>query len=635
MFRQISKLTILYFVILLFNNTTQGKLEDTCKKASEQMLAQLDRIVVVEENLLGRGGFGAVYKFQGEALKIVRIDVNQTRKLNAFVEETIFSKEVSDADSENEHVPNFTDCFIIGTEVSSAISNIFDGKQKETVTPDEEIDKPDAKLAGMSLSDIKNLANKNSSQSVTYTYIAILMEKLGKELYQIVENNFQFMDLFDRSSLFQSLAFHLQFINEQLNLNHCDVKMQNFLLTLLDNSSEHPRYPSTIMSLMGEHAQVYKSKVIDFGGVVTKGKWCTTYTIGFVPFDSILSNGSSLLKKVNSDKNDVFALGTIIAHLMSRGTKVDVLAINMVFHMMVNSMFALENDTYLKDIEQNGDQLNGYIQQLGSSNVRSVYIQPLSNKLVQLFGKFKPIFIAKWLQLSGSESISEEDFMFQVFSNLSNFQILIQSIYEDQLILFRSERLRNAQLEIIRLIVSLGLNSSNFPEFNSSIAKYVELDKKFSELVISTLSFDRNARPEWDNLQGSIAEIKVEIDELYQKIHQTAQEKAPGKKLVPNYQLFASFMENIKSGKIKLAQKSTSHKLRILTKSSSDEETSNKLEEIKKQSNLINEVLADKENQLGMNRSQIAAQTHQYIDLNLANIDKQTIVQIKTNLRLI
>lgn len=574
------------------------------------MLTEIHSLIKIEDNLLGQGGFGAVFLYKGKALKIVRVDKSNKKKLNGFVEETSYSKSLAEADTDNEHVPGFDGCFIIGTEVSPDMHAIFEKKAPEPAKDPEN----DSKLVGMSMSSIEKMAQNESKQppSATFIYIAILMERLGKELADIVRDREPLLDLRDRVSMGQSLGFHLQFMNDQMKLTHCDIKMQNYMLTLLTQKDRQPTFPISLMSLMGPLAEAYSSKVIDFGAVVPYNRPCSVYTVGFVPLDNVLQNGSSLLAKVGSAKNDTFALGTILGHLMSKGTKVDVLGMNIIFHTMINSMFSLENDAYLKEIELNGDQLKNFIDEHGSGAVRQIYIQTLSAKMVEILGKFKPLFIAKWLEMTEQDSLSEPDFMFQVFSAPMNLVVLLQQVYNDQLILVRSERAYNGKLEAIRLMTSLGLTTANFPDFSVSINEYARIDAELMALVVNMLSFDKDVRPAWSVVMDSLGQFKAEADALYQKIVEAATELAPQKKLVPKVEFYKEFLANVQSGKIKIGGKPGGRRRRVLAQVQNDQ-----MQDIERQADVINQAIKDKEKETGLKIDHLATQVEVFQHLNL------------------
>jgi serine/threonine protein kinase len=520
-------------------------LQTLCTKPDETLLQEILFTTQSKSNLIGKGGFGAVFNHNGLALKIVRVDSTNNRKINAMLEEISVSKKLSNLDTEKVHFPTFENCFYFGHKVSDYVSEMLQPAN------------------GPAAHEIKNDIGLTN-----FIYIGILMERLEKNLTWFMFNYGIQMDLAERSRMAIDLANHLKFMNDDLNLSHCDIKPDNFMLNQLVMKSHYPNGVVSAYSLFFNDFKMFKSKVIDFGGVVPYDKPCTTYTLGFVPFNDMFNNASFNTDQTASKSNDMFAFATIFMYMLTNSRPFELLNINMSLHRLIKQIVSLENEWYTQEISKDKQKFIRNIQQYGKVGVRRLAIKEIAPKVVEMVPEEVSLLKITWQIISSQESLEDNEFVIQVFTETDNFLGLLEALYATYIGTVTSDREYMAKLEIVRLFESYGMDIDNYNEYLADVDLYVSQETKFMNILGRIYTFFSQNQPNWTELISEFSEIEVAMTNLIKKIQKAAKKvKTPNRAKGIHFDVFSTFMSKALKEELNLPQEVFgSCEMRILTK---------------------------------------------------------------------
>ena len=532
--------TLIIFMII-FHISLSAEINKVCQKPSAEMQAKLARITKDKSLILGKGGFGIVYQYDDLAIKIVRLNTAKLDMISNFLEEIISSKNLAVSDTTHQHVPKFDECYMLGTFVSQELEENFSPKTQADEKPTPKFGLPES-----------------------FIYIAIVMEKLDKNLFWFLTNYSDGMDLVDRARMASTLSEHLQFINNQ-GLNHCDVKPDNFMLNRVFSRPKLNESLISSDSYFFNDFKTYASKIIDFGGVTSSDSNCKTYTTGFVPLDDVIHNGLSLYPKVSSSKNDVFAVASVLAHSISKDSSMDLLKMNMLIHSTLKAVMALENEYILSLIQKDAISFKANLKLLKTETVRANAIKVLLPEMALKLGDLLEPFKDTWAVLTGQTDLKNDDFIMQVFPDTENLLALLETIYTSYFITVKENRRETAKFEMMRYFTSSGLNFENYPSYIQDVNAYVHNEEKFVDTIKEMFTFSKEDRPDWDSLIKIFRSIEKDTNDLFLKINSQAKSVVQNFRGL-NYKEYNSFMGKVRDQNIQLPDELQDHEMRILTK---------------------------------------------------------------------
>jgi serine/threonine protein kinase len=491
---------------------------------------------------MGKGGFGAVYPYEDKAIKILRVDKSNMKLLDMILDEIIISKKLTEADTSHEHVAAFFSCHMLGDFISEAVDALFKPPTMSQSFYDKKL------------------------QEKSFIYVGIVMEKLQKNLFWFLNNYSSQMDLLERSRLAMNLADHLNFLNNTVKKSHCDVKPDNFMLNQEFYQPNAGEGVVSAMTLLMNDMQIYRSKMIDFGGIVhhTLDK-CKTYTPGFVPFDDILKNGANIHPDINSSKNDVFAFGTILAYIITKDRPLDLMKMNISIHHLLKNINDVENKVYINRAFSEPKQLRQEMKDFGWQGVRNVTILKIAPDIIQQFGDLLQPLKDTWKIISNQEELEDNKFIEQIYSSTDYFISLLETLYQSYFISIKEDRKLMAKFEMMRLLASYGFDIGNYDDYVKDVMEYVSFEEKFVELVMTTFSFVKDNRPEWNVVIEGFSEIEAKMTKLFDKIDKAKRKDKSKKFRGVDSEVYKTFMDKVADGSIVLLEElNETHSLRIL-----------------------------------------------------------------------
>ena len=435
------------------------------------------------------------------------------------------------------------------------------------------------------------------------------------------------MDLIERARLALNLADHLSFMNDEVQKSHCDIKPDNYMLTQLFTRPKNGDHVVSALSMLLNDMQSYKSKLIDFGGVVDRNTKCTTYTSGFVPFDDILKNGSVIHPSVDSSKNDIFAYGTILVYVLTKDRPLDLLKMNIAIHNLLKNLNTVENQIYIERTKSNPKELQNQLKDFGWQGIRNVSIIDILPKLVETFGDLLTPFKQTWEIISNQEDIEDEEFIKQIYSSDDKFIDLLDSLYQTYFLTIRTDRNQMAKFEMMRLMTSSGLTLENYDDYVSDVMQYVQYEEHYLDILITIFSFKKSNRPDWDTVISQFTGIEVEISKLFEKINKKAKQLAKKRFRGPNPSVYKDFMIQVNNGSIELLEELKDTQYRILT--SSTTQKSNGLLESQ------NKIIQIIQNDSTVNNSDIIHKTYKDTQLDLNQMIINEIQKQNSTMRII
>lgn len=498
----------------------------------------------VTSNLIGKGGFGAVFNYQGNALKIVRVDTTNNHKMNAIFEEIQISKDFSDFDNNHEHFPNFVKCFFFGLDVSPLVAQLL--QPQNAASPIEA---------------------KNAQGLTNFVYIGILMERLEKSLTWFMALYGSYMDLGERARMGVNLGDHLRYINDTMKKSHCDIKPDNFMLNQVVMKKRFENGSIGAYSLFFNDFQLYTSKVIDFGGVVDREKPCSTYTLGFVPFDDMFENGSINSANRPSLTNDMFALATVFVFLITKDRPMQLINVNQSVHLLIKKIVSLENNWYTDQLENNKENFSKQMKEQGRAAVRAVAINSIAEQVIQEMPDELELLKITWQIISQQQELDDKQLVLDIFTNSQNFLALLEAIYTTYFGQIMKDRLYLAKLEILRLYESYGLTALNYKDFLADAKVYVEQEQKFVALIQKVYNFFSKDRPDWNTLITEFQLIDQTVSKLHVKIGKAFKNlKDENKPKSLNFDTYKNFIHNVENHEISVNLEALDDHMRILAK---------------------------------------------------------------------
>ena len=556
------KEALLCFIILFISSTSANELEKVCPEIEQQMLQKVNLVIDNPSNLLGKGGFGAVFEFEGKALKIVKIEKQNESTIKKFVSETLYSKKLSELDKSNTHFPQFISCFTLNSSVSRKLDSYYlNAGKSESVNTVEPQNKQSSGHKRNNSNPIMTRSNSiNSRVSSNVIYVGILMEKLGIELNQLLSEEAKFMDLSERINLMQSLANHLIFLNTELRTNHCDIKPQNFLITELDSPNDS-YYNIVLHRFFGTKTKRYFSKLIDFGGTVASNDSCSTITLGYMPIDNLNLNASPLLPGVSSSKNDLFALGSIMGHTMT-DKYYDIIKTNLIFQSIIFQISQVEAEKVKEEMQRD----SSYVTKLKAEGVmegRKKLILKYNSDFLNIFKQYKPQFIKLYENISRKSNVKDNDFLAEVVADPEMLTKVMELFFSFQIKPFKTQKQKLAHLEIMRLLYSFGLTKENYNLYDESVQEYLGLNSDFIDFIVKMMAFDDNLKPDWNMVQQFLNEMNERLFSFYSKLTYFGIILNPQGIFQPDYTKFTSF--NMDTKQLDQSNSSTHINYRILT----------------------------------------------------------------------
>ena len=523
--------------------------------------------------MIGKGGFGAVYAYEEMAMKIIRLDLTNLQVLSRFYDEVLISKQLSEEDSDHAHFPQFAGCFLLGQSVSPSLDQILapPAKGAPAQKQDEAAGKG-SKLAESARADQEHQkpGKDTISEKANYIFVGILMEKLEKNLFWFLSQYSSEMDLLERARMALNLAEHLAFMNDSLHKNHCDVKPDNFMLNRLTRKPKPGDAVVSAYTLFFNDFMNYKSKLIDFGGTVRQGAKCVVNTVGFVPFDDLLMNGSIITPLEGSDKNDVFAFGSILAYALTRDRPLDLMKMNISFHLLVKGIISIENEVYKRELAADGKGFREKVAKFGWQAIRNVTIPGITGPIAGQMGDFLTPLRDTWQILSDQTGLTNDDFIKQIFSAPDNLLAILETIYQSYFATVKEDRTLLAKFEMLRLFASYKVTPGEHADFVADVDSYVEQEQRFVDLVQQTFTFSKSNRAEWAFLIEQFKEIEEALVAVHLKVKNAAK-AISGKKNPPiDFETYSQFMAKVKEESMVLPDELTGGHGRILAQSSTE-----------------------------------------------------------------
>lgn len=477
-----------------------------CPPISESEKPDMLSIISNKLNILGRGGFGIVFKNNDKAIKVVKVDLNRSSELKNLAKEVEVSKSLSDAQGVNLHVPNFDFCMELDFKD-------FGGVLMSYFNVDEDSD---------------NQAHIHSSQekdnqeielnSERIGFMAISMEKMDHDLEWFNKTHSGQMILLERIRMFRSLGEHLQYISEQRDKNHCDIKPANFMLRM---SSIVPLdYLDTVgaMTIFPHNFVSSTSRVIDFGGVVDKTAQCKVYTAGFVPLDDVLYQGDGLAKEKSSSKNDVYALG--MTNVLASDVEVasSIRGYSVFFFLKIKAIQKMINSVYNSQITDQQELFSAMIKMNLQDQIREMTIQVIAPQIITILDFLFELFKVAHGELGYGVEENDEKLIVKWFSQSHVLIGIIGYIFESRLESLDSQSQVRANYEALQLFNSYSIKKNMMPDYKEQVMAYVGLEKEYVGILRKTLSLDKQVRPEFHILIPQLKDLEMRTSQFMSEL---------------------------------------------------------------------------------------------------------------------
>lgn len=541
MIKRLSTQALLCLVILFISCTESNKLVDFCPELAASRFPKIKTALDDPSKKLGSGGFGVVIEFDQKALKILRLSKKSNAQINDFVYESNFNKILSQKDTEHVHFPEYFECFVFRPDDAKNLISLFEEPAKPAsinLEKNAADNKSTAKKGGKRSSSDPILTKENSLKeevALDHYYVGVLMQKAGEELKWVESKERGSTDLLDRVDLLKSMAFHMKFLNDTLQFTHCDIKLQNFLMAMVPRNDNGSLFPTHFKRLFKEASAKYISKLIDFGAMVQKNNECKTISLGYMPPDNMALNTSRFFEKVNSDKNDIYAVGTLVGHFLTDSEN-GILKIGQVINKIML-------DISIKEIEiWNKDQIvvNSSLSYEERLQMRKTVFIKYKEEITPLLVNFKPNIMRIYNQLS-SKSIGENELVTEVISDPEMLTKVFAEIHKSFLQSFKKQRENSIKEEILKLLYSLDLSVDNFKEYATIVQDYMSVYDMLYELAARMMSFEKNLRPDWDWVIGMANQLEARLMAIYGKLSFWGLMMSDSGVLKPDYSKFSSF----------------------------------------------------------------------------------------------
>ena len=477
-----------------------------CPPIIESEKQDMLSIISNKLNILGRGGFGIVFKNNNKAIKVVKVDLRKQSELKNLAKEVEVSKNLSDTQGLNLHVPNFDFCMELDfKDFGGVLMSYFN------------VDEDSENQAHIHSSQKEN-SHEIEINSEQIGFMAISMEKMDHDLDWFNNTHSGQMILLERIRMFRSLGEHLQFISETREKNHCDIKPANFMLK--KDATVPVNYIDTVgaMTIFPSDFVNSTSRVIDFGGVVDKTAQCKVYTAGFVPLDDVLYQGDSLAKEKSSSKNDVYALG--MTNVLASDVEVasSIRGFSVFFFLRIKAIQKMINTVYNSQITEQQELFSAMIKMNLQDQIREMTIQTIAPQIITILDFLFELFKMAHVELGYGTEETDEQLIIKWFSQSHILIGIIGYIFEARLEILDSQSQVRANYEALQLFNSFSIKKNMMPDYKEQVLAYVGLEKEYVGILRSTLSLDKQVRPEFHILIPQLKDLEMRTSQFISEL---------------------------------------------------------------------------------------------------------------------
>lgn len=508
------KISLITIIILLSLsqfalNTT---LDSLCPPIVISELEDMKSIILNPENIIGKGGFGIVFKNDERAIKVVKLEITNNNEVKNFVKEVEISKNLHQNQQDSHHVPNFDFCLELDYEnFGETLLKYFEKDSEKEVKNKAQIH-----------SSRTDKAQEVPEVKTTFGFFAISMERLSHDVDWFNNQYSNQMILLERIRMTRSLAEHLKFVTQDSGYNHCDVKPENFMIKNLTSEPHEYEDSLAVLSMFPQNFLNYSSRVIDFGGIVPHDSQCRIYTPGYVPIDDVLYQGDGLTNaKPSSNKNDVFALGITSMLALDLASAKSIHGFSIFFFLKIKAIQKLINTVYSKQIEVQKEVFSQLVQLGMQGQIREMTINAIAPQIIQqldfLFDILKTVhFEINPDQIKAPPTDSE--LIVKWFSDSTLLIENISAIFQNRIELLEQEAKKRALIEAVQIFNSYNISKSAMPDHKEQSQVYVGLQSQYMSILKSCLSFDKIVRPDFESLIESLRNLEHQVEMFMQNV---------------------------------------------------------------------------------------------------------------------